>query len=79
MIPTRHDSEWIHGVYFYLSAMLGGLLGMGLFTPAVGSGEPDSDLLPLVAGAIVGSSFSSLAWLVFKYRCLKPDPPYKRR
>ena len=61
-----------YGVVFFLSTMLGALLGVGLFMPPILSFDPEDMAACVVLGAILGASVGGLGWLAFKRKFLIP-------
>jgi hypothetical protein len=61
-----------YGGCFFLSAVIGGLLGLGFLVPAIRGGDHESQMWEDVRAIIVGVISGSAAWLVFKYTRLRP-------
>lgn len=61
-----------YGVLFFLSTMLGALLGVGLFMPPILSFEPENMAACVVLGAILGANVGGVGWLAIKRKLLTP-------
>ena len=65
--------ELYYGFFFYISAAVGGFLGLTFLTPPTSHGPEESiqqEATAIIIGVIAGSG----AWLWFKYTRLSPPP-----